>query len=102
MLSHTVYFTLLDDSPTAIQQLVDGCHQYLKNHPGIAYFAVGTLANEFTRPVNDRMNDVALHIFFTDKEAHDVYQVNEQHNQFIATFSPNWKQVRVFDAWVNN
>jgi len=101
MLSHTVYFTLIDDSPAAIKSLVDACHKYLKDHPGITFFAAGTLADEFTRPVNDRMFDVALHIMFTNKETHDVYQVNPIHNQFIDENKANWKQVRVFDAWVN-
>ena len=100
-LSHDVYFTLLDDSPEAIQQLVDGCHKYLKDHKGVEYFSAGTLANEFTRPVNDRMFDVVLHVVFTDKAAHDAYQVDPVHNRFIEEFNSNWKQVRVFDAWVS-
>jgi len=101
MLSHTVYFTLKDDSSAAIDSLVADCQKYLKNHPGITFFAVGKLAPEFDRKVNDQMYDVALHIFFTDKAAHDVYQTQHDHQTFIERNESNWKQVRVFDAWVS-
>lgn len=100
MLSHTVYFTLIDDSPAAIASLVADCQKYLKNHPGVEFFAAGTQAEEFTRPVNDRMYDVALHIGFTDKASHDAYQTVPDHQTFIEKNKDNWKQVRVFDAWV--
>ncbi|HWL08327.1 MAG TPA: Dabb family protein [Planctomicrobium sp.] len=100
-LSHSVFFTLHDDSPEAIKTLVDDCHRYLKEHPGVTFFAAGTLGNEFERPVNDRMFDVALHVIFADKESHDIYQQNSEHNIFIEKSKGNWKQVRVFDAWVD-
>jgi len=102
MLSHNVFFTLHDDSPAAIQKLVDDCYRYLKEHPGVVFFAAGTLGEEFARPVNDRMFDVALHVVFTDKEAHDKYQTIDDHVKFIETNKANWKQVRVFDSWVNS
>ncbi len=102
MLSHDVYFTLHDDSPEAIERLVEGCHKYLKDHKGVEYFSAGTLGVEFSRPVNDRMFDVVLHVVFTDKAAHDAYQVDPVHNRFIEEFNSNWKQVRVFDAWVSS
>jgi len=100
MLSHNVFFTLEDDSQAAIDKLVADCHKYLKNHPGVEFFAAGTLGNEFNRPVNDRMFDVALHVVFTDKAAHDNYQTIDDHQKFIELNKPNWKQVRVFDSWV--
>jgi len=100
MLSHNVFFTLEDDSPEAVQHLVTDCHKYLKNHPGVVFFAAGTLANELARPVNDRMFDVALHVVFKDKAAHDHYQTIDDHQKFIEFNRSNWKQVRVFDSWV--
>jgi hypothetical protein len=100
MLSHNVFFTLHDDAPAAVQQLVDGCQRYLKDHPGVVFFAAGTVGNEFARPVNDRMFDVALHVVFTDKAAHDKYQEAADHLKFIEENKANWKQVRVFDSWV--
>ncbi|WP_437229716.1 Dabb family protein [Planctomicrobium sp. SH661] len=100
MLSHNVFFTLEDDSPAAVEKLVADCQKYLKNHPGVVFFAAGTVGNEFARPVNDRMYDVALHVVFTDKAAHDFYQTVPDHLKFIEENKPNWKQVRVFDSWV--
>ena len=102
MLAHNVYFTLVDNSQPAIRQLVDACHQYLQDHPGVTFFAVGTCAQELARPVNDRLFDVALHVVFTDKAAHDRYQEALAHKQFIDENKANWKQVRVFDSYVSS
>ena len=102
MLSHSVFFTLHDSSPAAIQRMVTACKTYLTDHPGACFFAAGTLAGKFQRPVNDRAFDVALHVVFTDRAAHDDYQKHPRHATFIAENSPNWKQVRVFDAWVES
>jgi Stress responsive A/B Barrel Domain len=100
MLSHDVYFTLKDSSAKAKQELVDACHKYLRKHPGEVFFAVGTRAEEYTRDVNDKDFDVALHIVFSDNAAHDKYQDAERHKQFIAEQKANWKSVRVFDSLV--
>ena len=101
MLAHDVFFTLEDSSPAQVDALVAACHKYLKNHPGVVFFAVGTVGNEFARPVNDRMYHVALHVYFSDKAAHDAYQVIPDHLKFIEEFKPNWRNVRVFDSWVS-
>lgn len=99
MLSHDVYFTLNDDSEAAIQGLVDACHKYLKDHPGVVFFAAGTLVKELQRPVNDQAFQVALHVVFDTKESHDVYQTAADHLKFIEENKDNWKQVRVFDSY---
>ena len=98
MLSHCCYFSLHDNSPAAVKQLVDACKKYLPDHEGVLYFAVGTLNRELDRPVNDRDFDVALTMIFDSKEAHDAYQVAPLHKQFIRESKPNWHLVRVFDA----
>ena len=67
MLSHSVFFSLHDNSPAAVDRLVAACKTYLNGHPGTFFFAAGTLAEEFQRPVNDRAFDVALHVIFTDR-----------------------------------
>lgn len=97
-LAHIVYFRLHDRSATAVNALVDGCKQYLKNHPGVTFFAVGTLNPDLARAVNDRDYDVSLHVYFDGREAHDVYQTAADHLKFIAEFKDNWAQVRVFDS----
>jgi hypothetical protein len=97
-LSHMVYFTLNEDTPDKVQELVKACHQYLDAHPGVVYFSVGTLNQELARPVNDRAYQVTLNVVFDSRESHDLYQVAPRHLQFIAEQKPNWKQVRIFDS----
>lgn len=102
MLSHNVFFTLKDASDAAADQLVAACRKYLKDHPGVLFFAAGRLAPEFQRPVNDREFQVALHAVFTDKAAHDAYQQAPAHVTFIEENRANWAQVRVFDSYVES
>ena len=100
MLAHNVYFSLNDKSEAAAARLVAACHQYLKDHPGVVFFAAGTLAADMNRDVNDRDFDVALHIVFRSKADHDRYQVHEKHKKFIDENRPSWVRVRVFDSYV--
>src|SRR5262245_15639528 len=100
MISHDVYFSLKDNSPEAKKKLVAACKKYLSKHPGEVFFAAGTLAEGLDRPVNDRDFDVALHIVFQDRKAHDQYQEAKRHQQFIDENKDNWKKVRVFDSEV--
>lgn len=99
-LAHDVFFTLNDNSETARQALVAACQKYLSGHEGGVWFAVGTLAKELNRPVNDQAWDVALHVYFKDKAAHDRYQEHPRHLRFIDENKANWKTVRVFDSYV--
>lgn len=98
MLAHNVYFTLNETSESAQQALIDGCKKHLTDHPGTVFFGVGQVATGLERPVNDRDFHIALQIVFQDRAAHDAYQAAERHDQFIAEFKENWKQVRVFDV----
>ncbi len=101
MLAHNVYFALNDASSRAVDQLVAACHKYLKEHPGVVFYAAGGLVEELNRPVNQRDFDVALHVVFADKASHDAYQQAADHLKFIAEQKDNWKQVRVFDSYVS-
>jgi stress responsive alpha/beta barrel protein len=101
MLGHMVYFTLKDKAPAKVEQLVAACRKYLTGHPGTKLFAVGTLAADLTRPVNQTDFDVALQLVFESRQAHDAYQVHPRHVQFIEENKANWANVRVFDANVS-
>ena len=101
MLAHNVYFTLSDQSAAAVDSLVAACQKYLKEHPGVVFFAAGKVADELSRPVNDRMYHVGLHVVFTDLAAHDEYQAAPAHIKFIEEQRHNWRQVRVFDSYVS-
>lgn len=100
MLSHNVFFLLKDRSPEARARLVQACRDLLTGHPGTVSFACGVLAEEFNRPVNVRDWDVALHLVFNDKSAHDAYQEHPRHHQFVQEQSPGWVKAMVFDSYV--
>ena len=100
MLMHNVFFALKDPTDAAKRDLVAGCRTYLSGQPGAVFFAAGVLAEECNRPVNDRDFDVALHIVFKDKAAHDAYQKNEQHLAFAKQYDSLFKKIRVFDSLV--
>ncbi|MEX2027673.1 MAG: Dabb family protein [Pirellulaceae bacterium] len=101
MLGHMVYFTLKDRSPASIESMIADCRHFLAGHAGTVFFAVGTLIPDLARPVNQLDFDVALHVVFDDRQAHDDYQVHPRHLQFIEKNKPNWDKVRVFDANVS-
>lgn len=100
MLAHDVYFSLMDNSAQAKDKLIAACKKYLSGHPGTIWFAAGPIGEEFQRDVNDRNFDVALHLVFANKAAHDKYSTAERHMKFIEETKANWKKVRVFDSYV--
>ncbi len=101
-LAHMVYFKLKESTPEARQKLVAACQKYLSGHEGTVYFSVGVLAEDLNREVNDRDFDVALHLVFANKAAHDKYQSHPRHLQFIEENRASWARVRVFDAYVQS
>lgn len=100
MLSHNVFFKLKDPSEESRTALINACHKFLSGHPGVVFYAAGVLASEFDRGVNVRDFDVALHLVFADRAAHDAYQIHRRHTQFVEENRDMWKEVRVFDSWV--
>ena len=97
-IAHMVYFELEDASDEKIEHQINQCKKYLDNHEGLEYFAVGTLNPELRREVNDHDFHVSLHTVFIDREAHDRYQVEPRHLEFIESNKADWKKVRVFDS----
>src|SRR5256885_5436819 len=69
----------------------------IRRPPRSTLFPYTTL---FRSEVNDREFDVALHLVFKDKAAHDKYQDHPRHAKFIEENKGNWKKVRVFDSVV--
>ena len=79
LLAHNVFFTLIDNSPAAVQALVTACKKDLTIQPGIVYFACGPRDPGLDRDVNDVGFDVGLHIVFATRAAHDAYQDDATH-----------------------
>ncbi|HEY1378643.1 MAG TPA: Dabb family protein [Gemmataceae bacterium] len=98
MIGHMVYFTLTDNSPAKVHELVGACEKYLSKHPGEAYFATGPRAKTPDRNVVVKDWDVALHIVFKTMADYERYADAPRHKQFIDENKANWKQVRVFDS----
>lgn len=95
-----VFFTLKEESAKSQRRLAAACQKHLSDHEGTVYFSVGTRAEEFNREVNDQAFDVALHLVFENKAAHDKYQKHPRHLKFIAEKKDLWKDVRVFDSYL--
>ena len=100
-LAHIVYFTLHENSPERVEELLAACRHYLTGHDGTDYFSVGSLVPDLQREVNQRDFDVALHVIFADRQSHDLYQVSDRHQEFIALNRDNWSQVRVYDSYLD-
>ncbi len=100
MLVHNVYFTLQDNSPAKIQEMIDGCYEYLQGHSGEVFFAAGRRALDLNRSINVQDFDVGLHIIFKTRAYHDEYQVSVRHQEFKQKSLANIKQVRVLDTLV--
>jgi hypothetical protein len=97
-LAHMVYFTLKDNSAAGIERQLTACRKYLTDHDGVEFLGLGTRTPDLARPVNDQTFDVAVHVIFSSRAAHDAYQVHPRHVQFLNESKPHWAQVRVFDA----
>jgi hypothetical protein len=96
--AHMVFFKLTDPSAKSRAHFAGLCHKHLAKIPGITYFSVGALANDLSRDVNDKDFDIALHVVFKDRAAHDVYATHPDHLKLIELGKPLWTKVRVFDS----
>lgn len=97
MFSHIVVFWTDPARPQAADALVAGARQYLAPAPGVVHFHVGKMVPS-PRPVVEQSYQVALNIVFTDQQAHDDYQVNPRHQEFVQTvFKPNCVKCVVYD-----
>jgi stress responsive alpha/beta barrel protein len=95
---HNVFFSLHDSSPEKIDELISECYTYLKPRAGVLFFSAGARAQDCAREVNDQDFHVALTVLFSDRAAHDAYQVVDKHTEFVDRNSSNWARVRVFDS----
>ncbi|AOK29626.1 MULTISPECIES: hypothetical protein [Burkholderia] len=102
---HDIFITLKDKSPAAVQKQLELGRKYLTNHPGELSFSATVLAQNLTRHqqvsylFNEDNFDVAFHLVFSGRSAHDKYQVSDAHvKHFIPQSNPNWVKIRVFDS----
>lgn len=97
MFSHIVVFWTDPAQPNAVDELLAGANQYLKDIPGLQHFHVGRMVGS-ERPVVEQSYQVALNTVFTNKQAQDDYQVHPQHIEFVEkVFKPLCTKVVIYD-----
>ena len=99
MLVHTVLFwlhkNLLDDQLTEFRVGLERL-KYIKVTEAVY---IGSPADTTPRPgVILKTYDFCLTVILKDIKAHDAYQIDPIHREFIETYSSYWKRVRVYDA----
>lgn len=102
---HDIYITLKDRSSGAVQRQLGLGKEYLADHPGELSFSATVLAQNLIRGkqvpylVNEDDFDVAFHMVFSSRLAHDEYLASDARvKHFIPESNPNWVKVRVFDS----
>ncbi|MHB1306697.1 MAG: Dabb family protein [Limisphaerales bacterium] len=97
MFSHVVLFWTDPAQPAAVDELVAGAEQYLRDLPGMAHFHVGRMVPSH-RSVVDQSYQVGLNVGFVSKEAQDAYQNHPQHLEFVEkVFKKVCQKVVVYD-----
>ena len=97
MFSHVVILYTDPDQSDAVDRLVDGANEYLRDIPGVQAFHIGRMFPS-EREVVDKSYQVALNTQFPTKEAQDEYQVHPRHIEFIENvFKKVCKKVVVYD-----
>jgi hypothetical protein len=98
MLSHIVIFWLRTDLTAAERAEFETALRGLSAVRSLSGFAIGRPAATGDRPVVDRSYDFMLTTLFADMAAHDAYQVDPLHKEFVRTQSPKWARVQIYDA----
>jgi hypothetical protein len=97
MFVHTVFFWLKETAPAGeAERLAASCRELLSKIPAVRKLEAGRPAMT-PREVVDNSYDVGLCVLLDDAAGHDVYQVHEFHQQFIARHKEHWKRVQVYD-----
>ncbi len=98
MFVHTVYFwlrrDLTDEQRHAFKE--EGIDS-LKKIPSTTAIYTGSPADT-DRPIIDRTYDFALTVVLADRAAHDEYQEDPIHHDFVNRFGQYWIKVSIYDA----
>ena len=98
MLIHNVFFWLKPDlSVDQVAQFREGLES-LKTIEAAEAVYVGTPAAVADRPVLDKSYHFCLTVALADVAAHDAYQADPIHQNFIGSFKESWEKVQVYDA----
>lgn len=97
MLVHTVFFWLKRDLDPSQRAAFRAGVDSLCDITCAEAVYVGTPA-ETVRPIIDRTYDIGLTVVLKDLEAHDAYQVDPIHTEFVSEFGSYWERALIYDA----
>ena len=97
MFVHTVFFWLAHPESQSDR---DALHAGLGSLKGINNISVAYIGKpaDTRRPVIDHTYDFSATLIFTDRAAHDAYQVHPVHLEFVAECAHLWNRVQIYDA----
>lgn len=98
MLVHTVLFWLKKDLDAAQRADFRKGVESLQEIGSAEAVYVGTPAETPERPVIDARYDICLTVILKDISAHDAYQADPIHLEFIETYKTYWSEVKIYDA----
>jgi len=97
MLVHTVFFWLRSDLSDAQRTDFRAGVDSLADIPCAEAVYIGTPSTT-DRPVIDKSYDIGLTVVLKDMAAHDAYQIDPVHRQFVDKFGSYWERVVIYDA----
>tara|TARA_B100000035_G_scaffold99921_1_gene84796 strand:+ start:984 stop:1283 length:300 start_codon:yes stop_codon:yes gene_type:complete len=98
MLVHTVIFWLRKDLSEDQKVVFTNEVKILGEIPSVENFHLGTPAPTPKRPVIEDSYDYAITVVLKDMNAHDDYQVDPIHLEFIDKCKDMWERVVIYDA----
>ena len=98
MLVHTVIFWLKKDLSEDQKVVFTNEVKTLGEISSVESFHLGTPAPTPKRPVIEDSYDYAITVVLKDMDAHDDYQVDPIHLDFIDRCKDMWERVVIYDA----
>jgi hypothetical protein len=97
MFVHHVFFWLKPTNTAEENQHFEKCVSSLKEVKSVTQVDIGKPAVT-DRPVIDATYSYSLLLIFDSLAAHDEYQVDPIHLQFVADCSTLWERVLIYDS----
>ena len=98
MLVHSVIFWLKKDLSPEERSQFEKEVRALEKISSVEQILLGKPAATIKRPVIDDTYDFFLTVILKDVSAHDHYQEDPIHLEFIAKCSQMWELVKIYDA----
>ena len=98
MLIHTVIFWLKNDLSEDQKNIFKNEVKALGEISSVEDFHLGTPASTPKRPVVEDSYDFAITVVLKDMAAHDDYQADPIHLEFIEKCKEMWERVVIYDA----